>query len=319
MKARVFVDGQEGTTGLQIHERLARRHDISLLRIDPDKRKDTAERARLLNDADIVFLCLPDDAARESVALVTNPSTRIIDASTAHRVAPGWVYGLPELSAVHRETVAKAWRVSNPGCHATGFISIMAPLVAAGAVPRDFPVSCQSLTGYSGAGKKAIAQYEQVPSAENAKELATLKGMRPYALGLSHKHLPEMQAHSGLLAAPIFQPVIGAYSQGMIVSVPFSSRLLPGLDARRLHEVLAAHYRGSRFITVQPLEGAEQADGGFLDPQGRNDTNQLDIFVFGHDDQSIVSARFDNLGKGASGAAVQNMNLMIGAKEDAGL
>jgi N-acetyl-gamma-glutamyl-phosphate reductase len=262
---------------------------------------------------------LPDEAARESVALVSNPATRIIDASTAYRTATDWVYGLPELSAAQRSAIQKAKRVSNPGCHATGFLSIVAPLVASGLVPADYPVSVSSLTGYSGAGKKAIAQYEQSPTPANAAELTALRGMRPYALGLSHKHIPEMQAHSRLAHKPIFLPVIGNFSQGMIVSLPFCGRLLGGAGPADFHRVLAAHYQGARFITVHSLEASAAMDGGYLDPQGNNGTNRLDILVLGHDVQIVVCARFDNLGKGASGAAIQNLNLMLGVDEGTGL
>ena len=320
MKTRIFVDGSEGTTGLQINERLARRPDLEVLAIAPEKRKDPGERKRLLNQADVVFLCLPDDAARESVAMIDNPRTRVIDPSTAHRTAPGWAYGFPELSLKHREAIRSASRVSNPGCHATGFIALVAPLVAAGLLPRDYPLSCTSLTGYSGAGKKAIAQYEQAPTPANAGELAILQGERLYALGLSHKHLPEMVAHTGIAFEPVFMPVIGPFSQGMTVAVPLCSRLLGGKKATDIHATLAAHYAAQPgFVRVMPLDGAAQTDGGFLNPQALNGSNWLEIFVFGRDDQILLCARLDNLGKGASGAAVQNLNLMIGVDEDLGL
>ncbi len=319
MKTTIFVDGSEGTTGLQIHERLAKRADLEVLTIASDKRKDLAERQRLLNAADIAFLCLPDDAARESVSLITNPRCRVIDASTAFRTAPDWTYGFAELSSAQRNAIKTATRLSNPGCHATGFVSLVAPLVASGLLPRNYPLSCSSLTGYSGAGKKAIAQYEQAHSPENATELAILQGERPYALSLSHKHLPEMVAHTGITFEPVFMPVIGPFSQGMIVSVPLCSRLLGGKTAAAVHAVLAAHYGNGGFVRVMPLENAAQTDGGFLNPQGLNGSNWLEIFVFGRDDQILLVARLDNLGKGASGAAVQNMNLMLGLDEALGL
>jgi N-acetyl-gamma-glutamyl-phosphate reductase len=310
---KVFIDGQEGTTGLRIRERLAGRSDIELVEIDPARRKDTAERTRLLNAADLVILCLPDDAAREAVALITNPATRVIDASTAHRTGTGWVYGLPELSPEQRARIRSATRVTNPGCHATGFIVALYPLIAKGVVARDYPVVAYSLTGYSGGGKKLIAASE-------AHRQEDAYACRPYALTLKHKHLPEMHAVTGLAHAPIFMPVVVDLYAGMIVTVPLTARLLSKKCAPAdVHALLAEYYRGEPFVRVMPFASDANLDGGFLSPSACNDTNRLDLFVFGNEEQILVSARLDNLGKGASGAAVQNMNLMLGIDEARGL
>lgn len=312
---KIFVDGQEGTTGLKIHERLSKRSDIELLTIDPEKRKDLAERKALINAADIVYLCLPDDAARESVSLAENNRTKFIDASTAHRTHPEWAYGLPELSTEHRQRIQTAGKVSVPGCYATGFAAILYPLVQLGIVPKDYPVACHAVSGYSGGGKKLIAKYQAVPHNEER-----LRCPRPYALGLQHKHIPEMQCRSELAHPPIFSPFVGDYYQGMAVSVPLFPRLLSRpLTAKELHSVLADYYTNEHFIQVAPFDSAPMLDEGFLDPMGCNDTNRLEIFVFGHNDQILVTSRLDNLGKGASGAAVQCMNIMLGIDERIGL
>jgi len=316
MAFRVFVDGQEGTTGLKIRDYLAKRKDILLLEIEPDKRKDIRRKKELLNEAEIVFLCLPDVAAKESVAMVLNPKTKIIDASTAHRTDPNWVYGIPELSKDQREQICSAKRVSVPGCHATGFIMPLFPLVSKGIVSMDYPVTCQSLTGYSGGGKKLISAYEEVDFVTKEK----LRGPRPYALGLMHKHLPEMQKQAGLANSPIFLPVVGNFYQGMLVSVPLFRKMLRGqMGAKEVHGELQGHYTGQRFVRVMPLYGEGYLKDGFLDPSECNGTNRIEIFVFGNVEQILLISRFDNLGKGASGAAVQNMNLMLGVKEDEGL
>lgn len=313
MKHAVFVDGQEGTTGLRIHEYLAGRADIDVLRIDPDKRKDAAERARLLNAADVAFLCLPDAAAVEAAALITNPNTCLIDASTAHRTVPGWAFGLPELAAGQREQLRAAKRIANPGCHASAFILLMRPLVDAGLVPAALPVSATSLTGYSGGGKKMIEQYQ-------AGGDVKLESPRPYALGLAHKHIPEMMAHTGLTTKPVFVPVVGNFYKGLSVTIPLHrAQLSAGATAERLHAAFAEHYAGEPFVRVMPLNDPSTMEGGFFDVQGCNDTNRVDLFVFANGDQVLLMARLDNLGKGASGAAVQSMNVHLGLDEGLGL
>ena len=313
MKYRAFVDGQEGTTGLRIHEYLALRDDIEVLRIAADKRKDVAERTRLLNAADVAFLCLPDAAAREAAALVTNPKTCLIDASTAHRTAPGWVFGLPELAPGQRELLRQTKRVSNPGCHASAFILLLRPLVDAGLVSADLPITASSITGYSGGGKKMIEQYE-------AGGDARLNAPRPYALMLSHKHVPEMMAHAGLTVPPVFMPIVGNFYKGLSVSVPLHLlQLKGGTTPEAIHAVLRHRYEGERFIRVMPLRDPAAVAEGYFDVQASNDTNRVDIFVFANETQAILMARLDNLGKGASGAAVQSMNVHFGLDEALGL
>lgn len=313
MSFKVFVDGQEGTTGLRLLDYLAGRPDIELLRIDEAKRKDSAERARFLNAADVAFLCLPDAASREAVSLVTNPNTCIIDASTAFRTDSGWTYGLPELAAGQREAIRASKRIANPGCHATAFILLVRPLVDAGLLPKDYPISAFSLTGYSGGGKSMIAQYE-------AGGDARLKSPRPYAMTQGHKHLPEMRVQTGIALAPVFSPIVGDFLKGLSVTVPLHlDRLAPGTTPQQVHEALQRHYAGERFIRVMPLEGEQNLDEGFFDVQGCNDTNRADLFVFGNAERVTLVARLDNLGKGAAGAAVQCMNVHIGAAEDTGL
>jgi N-acetyl-gamma-glutamyl-phosphate reductase len=313
MTYAVFVDGQEGTTGLRIHEYLAARRDIEVLRIDADKRKDPAERARLLNAADVAFLCLPDAASREAAAMINNPNTCLIDASTAHRTVPGWAFGMPELAHDQRAKIRAAKRISNPGCHASAFILAVRPLVDAGLLSAEAPVSATSITGYSGGGKSMIAQYE-------AGGDAKLDSPRPYALGLAHKHLPEMMAHTGLKTAPVFMPIVGKFYKGLAVTVPLHlSQLRVGAKAEDIQQALAAHYEGERFIRVMPLRDAATLEEGFFDVQACNDTNRVDLFVFGSDTQVLVMARLDNLGKGASGAAVQAMNVHLGLDEGLGL
>jgi N-acetyl-gamma-glutamyl-phosphate reductase len=313
---KIFIDGREGTTGLQIQERLAARPELELCELPADLRKDPAARKALINQVDFVITCLPDAAARESVSLLENPRTRLIDPSSAHRVSPDFVYGFPELNGEQRDRIRKASRVSVPGCHATGFVAALAPLVARGLVPKDYPAVVHSLTGYSGGGKKLIATYETA----SANEREHLRGPRPYGLGLRHKHLPEMQHVAGLASAPLFQPVVGDYYKGMLVSVPLFSHLLAKkLSPKDVHEVLSAHYQGERFVRVQPLETESLLEDGYLNPIACNDSNRLELFVFGHDQQLLIVARLDNLGKGASGAAVQNLNLMLGVDEARGL
>ena len=309
-KPRIYIDGQSGTTGLQIAGRIGDRSDLELLRIDEDKRHDTEERRRFINTADVVFLCLPDDGAREAVSLVENPDVCIIDASTAHRTAPGWTYGFPELRPGQREAIAAAKRIANPGCHATGFISVTSPLVQAGVVPADYPLTCFSLTGYSGGGKKMIADYE-APDRSSAFDAPGI-----YGLSLSHKHLPEMQCYCGLSEPPVFLPVVDDYYKGMATTIMLHNGLLPGNPSTAdIHAALAAHYADQRLVGVLPLG----EHGSTLYANMMSGTDSLVIVVCGNDRQTSVTALFDNLGKGASGAAVQNMNIVLGLDEAVGL
>ncbi len=310
MKTKVYIDGQAGTTGLQIYERIGSRDDLALLRIDEDKRHDTEERRKFLNGADIVFLCLPDEGAREAVSLIENPDVRVIDASTAHRTNDAWTYGFPELSPEQRQAIAVSHRVANPGCHATGFISAAAPLVKMGIVPADYPLTCYSLTGYSGGGKKMIAQYE---APDRAEELSA-PGI--YGLTLKHKHIPEMQKAAGLAYPPVFMPVVDDYYKGMATTIMLHNRLLPGAPtAEEICARLADYYKNEHFVTVLPYEAARKT----VYANALAGTNHLQLIVCGYEDQTTVTALFDNLGKGASGAAVQNMNIMLGLDERTGL
>ncbi|MCL2828859.1 MAG: N-acetyl-gamma-glutamyl-phosphate reductase [Oscillospiraceae bacterium] len=315
MKPIVFIDGQEGTTGLQIEERLTGRTDIEQIIIPHHVRKDEVARRDYLNAADLVFLCLPDQAAREAIALIKNPKTRVIDASTAHRTAPGWIYGFPELTRDRRFEIRTAARVSNPGCHATGFLAITAPLVAAQVLPPDTVLSCLSLTGYSGGGKAMIAQYQ----AEGRPE--ALNAPRIYSLAFAHKHIPEILAQSGLAAPPLFIPIVDDYYAGIALTIPLhKSQLTEALTSPDLRDILAAHYQGEPFISVPPFAAEESlASPGFIEANAHVGTNHLELLVFGDGDRTLLTARFDNLGKGASGAAVQNMNIMLGLPETAGL
>lgn len=313
MTTTVFVDGQEGTTGLRIHEVLAQRSDIEVLRIDADKRKDTVERARLLNAADVAFLCLPDAAARESVSLVTNPKTCVIDASTAHRTHREWVYGLPELAPAQREAIRLSKRIANPGCHATAFILLLRPLVDAGLVSPQTALSATSLTGYSGGGKKMIEQYQ---AASDPK----LSSPRPYGLTLSHKHVPEMMAHTGLSVAPVFLPIVSNFYKGLAVQVPLHlNQLATGTTASTVHRALQDRYGQEAFVRVKPLSDPGTLQEGFFDVQACNDSNRAEIFVFEGSGQLMLMCRLDNLGKGASGAAIQSMNVHLGCEEGRGL
>ena len=309
-KPKIYIDGKEGTTGLQIYQRLGERDDIELLLIDEDKRKDVEERRRLLNAADLVFLCLPDEAAREAVSLVTNEHTRVIDCSTAHRTAEGWVYGFPELHG-QREKIRTAKRVANPGCYATGFLSLTRPLVEMGALAPDSFVTCHALSGYTGAGKKAIAQYT-APDREQE-----LDSPRHYAVTLGHKHIPEMMAVSGLRQKPIFMPMICDFPQGMTVTVPlFAEQLRGARSIAALRELYDGYYAGSPVVQLRP---ADAPSCGFIGSNNLAGKDTLQIFVNGNEEQLMLTARLDNLGKGASGAAVQNMNLMLGFEETKGL
>lgn len=310
MRPKIFIDGKEGTTGLQIYERLGKREDIELLRIPENRRKDREARREYLNSADLVFLCLPDAAAREAVGLIENPDTKVIDASTAHRTAPGWVYGFPELSVKRRRDIIDAKRVTNPGCHATGFISIVAPLISGGFLPGDYPVTCYSVTGYSGGGKRLIAQYEE------KYRPAGLDSPRIYALDLSHKHIPEMMSVCGLLTKPLLSPIVADYHCGMATAVPLHNHTLRGRpEAEDIRDFLGAYYKNERFVRVSPFGEA----GSYLNSNEHIGTNLLELVVCGGREQTLITARFDNLGKGASGAAVQNMNLMLGFAESEGL
>lgn len=310
MKTKVYIDGQSGTTGLQIYDRIGQREDLELLRILEELRHDPDERKKYLNSADIVFLCLPDEGAREAVSFIENPDVRVIDASTAHRTNPDWTYGYPELSKAQREAIRTSKRVANPGCHATGFISTTAPLVAMGVIPKDYPMSCYSLTGYSGGGKKMIAEYE----AEGRSELLDAPGI--YGLNLHHKHLPEMQTVTGLAYPPVFMPVVDDYYKGMATTIMLQNRLLPGQpSAEEICAKLADYYRDEHFVSVVPFGENDSK----LYANKLAGTNRLEIVVCGHEEQTTVTALFDNLGKGASGAAVQNMNIMLGLPEETGL
>ena len=303
---KVFIDGKEGTTGLQIYERLSKRKDISLITLSDEKRKDILARKDCINKADVVFLCLPDDAARESVSLCENPETKIIDASTAHRTADGWVYGFPELSKKFREDVATSKRIANPGCHASGFVSLVYPLVSNGLVGADYPFVAHSITGYSGGGKKMIAEYE---TEDRAVEL---ESPRQYGLTLKHKHLPEMTKVCKLAHSPIFNPIVSDFYSGMCVTVPlYTSLMKSGKSVGQLKEFFKDFYAQAKFISV--AENEEK----FLAANTFSGTNKMQIYVGGNDEQILLCSRFDNLGKGASGAAVQNMNVALGLDEDA--
>jgi N-acetyl-gamma-glutamyl-phosphate reductase len=311
MTYKVFVDGQEGTTGLQINEYLAKRADVTLLKISAEKRKDLAERKRLINESDVTFLCLPDDAAKESVSLVDNPNTCIIDASTAHRINPAWTFGLPEVAKDQRAKIRASKRIANPGCHASAFILALKPLVAAGLLPADTQIAANSITGYSGGGKSMIAQY-QSPERIDAP--------RSYALTLAHKHLPEMCAYTGLTVEPIFQPIVGPFYKGLAVTAYLHPKQFtrPASPAE-VQKIIADYYVGEPFIRVLPVDLDATTDGGFYNVEANNDTNRVDIAVFGNAERMLLVARLDNLGKGASGAAVQAMNVHLGVEESLGL
>lgn len=302
---KVFIDGQAGTTGLQLKKKLLTHPFVEILEIEEAKRKDALERQKLMNSADVVFLCLPDDAAKEAVKLVTNPDTVIIDASTAHRTADGWAYGFPELSEKHFESIKTAKKIANPGCHATGFISIVYPLVSGDIMPKNYPVTAHSITGYSGGGNKMIGDYE------NENRPSDYDSPRQYGLSQCHKHLPEMQKITGLDVLPVFNPIVSDFYCGMAVSVPIITSLLnKKLTLSEMTEYFSSFYKNSKFISVH-----SSPEGGFLSAMGLEGTNNLKIYVCGNDERMTVTAVFDNLGKGASSAAIENMNIAMGFDE----
>ena len=312
-KVKIFIDGSEGTTGLRIHERFAEREDVELLPISSELRKDKEERKRLINSSDITFLCLPDAAAEESVSLVENDHVRIIDTSTAHRTMEGWAYGFPELSKEHREAISAGNRIAVPGCYATGFISLVYPMVAEGLISADYPVSAFGISGYSGGGRKMIAAYE----AEERED--ALLAPREYALSQAHKHLKEMKKIPGLKREPLFSPIVADYYSGMVVSVPVYTELMnKGRTPQEVWKYLADFYAGSRFVRVMPF-GAEEASANMLAGNAMSGRDSLRIYVTGNEDRVLLSSQFDNLGKGASGAAIQCLNIALGCEETKGL
>lgn len=312
-KVKIFIDGSEGTTGLRIHERFAEREDVELLPISSELRKDKEERKRLINSSDITFLCLPDAAAEESVSLVENDHVRIIDTSTAHRTMEGWAYGFPELSEEHREAIAAGNRIAVPGCYATGFISLVYPMVAEGLISADYPVSAFGISGYSGGGRKMIAAYE----AEERED--ALLAPREYALSQAHKHLKEMKKIPGLKREPLFSPIVADYYSGMVVSVPVYTELMnKGRTPQEVRKYLADFYAGSRFVRVMPF-GEEEASANMLAGNAMSGRDSLRIYVTGNEDRVLLSSQFDNLGKGASGAAIQCLNIALGCEESKGL
>ncbi|MCW2272112.1 N-acetyl-gamma-glutamyl-phosphate reductase [compost metagenome] len=299
----VFIDGDQGTTGLQIHARLNGRSDLRLLTLPAAERKDPQRRAEAINSADVAILCLPDEAAREAAATIVNPNVRVIDASSAHRTTPGWVYGLPELNDEQAQRIAQAKRVSNPGCYPTGAIALLQPLVQAGLVPTDYPLTINAVSGYSGGGRAAVERHE-------AAGVQAAHSLLVYGLNLDHKHVPEIQQHAGLAQRPVFVPSYGSYRQGIVLTIALQERLLPaGVTAERLQACLEQHYHGARHVQVAALEQGGSTTQ--LDPQALNDSNDLRLALFANQGQVLLTAVFDNLGKGASGAAVQNLDLML--------
>ena len=315
MVAKVFIDGAVGTTGLEIHERLANRRDVELVRLGESKRKDSRARGEALNRADLVILCLPDEAAKEAVTLIEGKAVKVIDASTAHRVAPGWTYGFPEMEADQRAKIANSNRVANPGCWPTGFLALVRPLTRAGIIPSDFPLTVNGVSGYSGGGKAMIEEFEKAGSPHYVETVA-----RSYGLSLAHKHAPEMKAYSGLTHGPVFSPNVGRYYRGMIVDVPLPLWALPKKSTpAQIHAVLSEAYRDEPLVEVAGPE--EIASLKTLDAESLKNTNKLKLYVFANEamEQVRLTCVLDNLGKGASGAAVQNMNIMLGFPETAGL
>ena len=313
---KIFIDGQAGTTGLRIHERLASRDDLDILEVDPALRKDPKARREAILAADLVLLCLPDDAAREAVALAGKADVRFLDASTAHRVHPGWTYGFPELQPCQRTEISTAARVSNPGCYPTGFLAAIKPLRVAGLIEPDSQITVSALSGYSGGGRQLIERYET----RGETHPAELWYARPYSLQMAHKHLPEMKRYAGLNLEPLFLPSVGHFHQGMLVSIGLSQpHFARKVTLADVHHALRCYYADEPCILVHPVNDLDSPDQGFMDPQANNGTNRLDLFVFGHDRQMLLMARLDNLGKGAAGAAVQNLNLMLQIDELEGL
>jgi N-acetyl-gamma-glutamyl-phosphate reductase len=315
MKPKIFIDGAAGTTGLEIRQRLAVRDDLFVAQLSEHDRKDLNARTRTLNESDIVILCLPDDAAKEAVGLIRNPDVRVIDASTAHRVAPGWIFGFPEYEPGNAQAIASAKRVTNPGCYSTGFLALIRPLIRSGLIPADTPLTVNAVSGYSGGGKSMIDEFENKDSPNYVKTV-----VRSYALNLAHKHVPEMTERGGLKHAPVFAPSVGRYYRGMIVEVPIQLWSLPGTpSSKRIHETLCDAYRGCVFVEVASSQ--EAASLKTLDAEMLKNTNKLKIYVFANEktQQARLVAVLDNLGKGASGAAVQNLNIMLGLPETSGL
>ncbi len=314
---KVFIDGQSGTTGLQIVERLQGHQSIEIMEIPEKLRKNPETKKKYLNEADVVILCLPDQAARDSVGLITDSRVKVLDASTAHRTMAGWVYGLPELNKEQRSQIKQSHRISVPGCYPTGFVLAIAPLVRSGAIPADYPVSIQAVSGYSGGGRQLIEKYEEK---ETSSPVKGLNIFRPYGLHLDHKHLPEMKKFAGLERSPLFMPSVGHFYQGMLVMVPISLSILKQeVSGQSLIDILLETYRDEKFVRVLPFNHEDQLDQGFLSPTECNGTNRVDLMIYGHEDQLVIISRLDNLGKGASGAAVQNLNLMLGLDEESGL